>query len=69
MTQASHPTSRVNTTLRWSTDYGQTWPYALNINTGASGYSCLTSVDDNHIGVLYEKGIGPLWFVKIQLNV
>ncbi len=67
MSHASNASQRINTTLRWSMDYGKSWPYSLNINTGNSGYSCLTPVDDNHIGVIFENGIGPLWFVLIQL--
>ncbi|XP_072033995.1 sialidase-1-like [Amphiura filiformis] len=69
MSHANNDTQRVNTTLRWSMDYGKTWPYSMNVNPGDSGYSCLTRLSDNHIGLVYEKNIGPLWFVKIQLHL
>ena len=60
--------SRVNMTLRWSFDYGMTWAGFLSIYPKASEYSCLTSIDDNHIGLLYERdGYNKIGFAKIKL--
>ena len=59
---------RINLTLRWSSNVGDSWAGSLVINPGVSEYSCLTDVDDNHIGIMYEEGVNGLWFVKVQLN-
>lgn len=61
--------SRVNLTLHWSLDQGQSYPYLLNIYEKGSAYSCLTRIDPNHIGLVYEKdNYKYISFVKIQLN-
>lgn len=31
------------------------------------GYSCLTIIDDNHIGIIYE-GVRDLYFQKIPIT-
>ena len=66
---AFHLNKRVNMTLRWSADYGATWPGELQIYPGASAYPCLTSIDDNHVGLVYEKNnYKEISFVKVRLN-
>lgn len=61
--------SRINLTLHWSTDSGETYPHHFTIHPKGSGYSCLTTIDENHIGMVYEKDdIEYISFLKIQLN-
>ena len=60
---------RENMTLRWSLDLGASWPGLLQIYPGPSAYPCLSSIDYNHIGLLYEKNnYEQISFVKIRLN-
>ena len=55
-------------TIKASLDDGMTWPYELELNqTGGFGYSCLTMVDDNTVGILYE-GVKDLFFQKIPVG-
>lgn len=66
----NNPKSRTDFTIKASMDLGETWLPAnqLLIDTRKSyGYSALTKVDDDHIGVLYE-GIRSLEFVKIPVK-
>ncbi|XP_072033996.1 sialidase-1-like [Amphiura filiformis] len=66
---AFHIDKRVNMTVRWSLDLGDTWPGTLPIYPGSSAYPCLTSIDYNHIGLVYEKNdYKEISFVKIRLN-
>jgi len=61
--------SRVKMTIKASTDQGLTWPETSQIELfGPSGYgySCMTMVDENHIGILYE-GVKELYFQKIPV--
>lgn len=61
---------RYNITIKASLDLGETW---LPINKlliderQSYGYSSLTMVDENTIGILYE-GIKELYFVKVPVN-
>ena len=60
---------RVNMTVKASLDEGLSWPSAYWIELcGPSGYgySCLTMVDDQHVGILYE-GVKELYFQKIPV--
>jgi sialidase-1 len=63
-------TDRSHMTIKASLDGGLTWPAAyhheLNSATGY-GYSCMTMVDENTIGILYE-GTRELFFQKIPVN-
>jgi sialidase-1 len=61
---------RYNLTIKASLDLGQTWlpGHELLIDErDCYGYSSLTKVDDNTIGMLYE-GTGDLYFVKIPVS-
>ncbi|NMC37695.1 MAG: exo-alpha-sialidase, partial [Bacteroidales bacterium] len=61
--------SRTNMTIKASLDEGLTWPeeYQIEIYEPESfGYSCLTMIDDQTIGILYE-GTGELYFQKIAI--
>ena len=69
----SNPNSisnRNNITLKVSFDDGMTWPsekwILLDQNSG-KGYSCITSVDENTIGILYEGSKSDMVFQKINI--
>ncbi len=60
---------RVKMTIKMSTDLGMTWPDTQKIELcrpGGFGYSCLTMVDENHVGILYE-GVKELYFQKVPV--
>lgn len=62
--------SRVNMTIKASFDQGMSWPeeHHILLNEKQSfGYSCLTMVDDNTVGILYE-GVKELYFQKVPLD-
>ncbi len=57
-------------TLKVSNDEGLTWPekwHTLYDTRSGAGYSTLTQVDGEHIGVLYE-GPGGLYFLKYAIG-
>ncbi len=61
---------RFNMTLKVSNDEGMTWPkkwHTLYDARRGAGYSCLTQVDDDHVGVLYE-GVRELYFMKFSID-
>ncbi|KAM7384514.1 hypothetical protein PAMA_011731 [Pampus argenteus] len=77
-TNPSNEQQRINLTLRWSLTNGKPWnSKAVQIWSGPSGYSCMTSVDSGfpedrkYIYVIYEKGLKnydeTVSFVKIHL--
>ena len=60
-----HPTSR-----RALVDDGMIWPeehWILFDQYRSAGYSCITSIDENSIGILYESSQSDLAFIKINL--
>ena len=48
--------NRVNMAVRMSYDDGNTWPEARTVHPGPCAYSCLVSLPDGAIGLLYEGG-------------
>lgn len=61
--------NRVRMTVKASTDEGMSWPEDqwIELYTPSGyGYSCMTMVDENHVGILYE-GIKELYFQKIPV--
>ncbi len=61
---------RYNITIKASLDMGQTWLPANQLlidERQCYGYSSLTKIDDNTIGILYE-GTKDLYFVKVPVN-
>lgn len=61
---------RYNITIKASLDLGQTWLPADQLlidERQCYGYSSLTKIDDNTIGILYE-GIKNLYFVKLAVS-
>jgi sialidase-1 len=56
--------------LKASLDDGRTWPagYHVLIDAGESaGYSCLTMIDPQTIGLLYEGSRANLTFLRLPL--
>jgi sialidase-1 len=67
---ANTPSSRTNITIKWSADLGETWAKVNQLLIDERlcyGYSALTRVDENTIGLLYE-GSRDLYFVKVPVN-
>lgn len=62
--------ARINMTIKASLDQGHSWPeefqVLLNKNQGF-GYSCMTMVDENTVGILHE-GEKELYFQKISIS-
>lgn len=62
--------ARINMTIKTSLDRGHTWPeehqVLLNEHQGF-GYSCMTMVDENTVGILYE-GVKELYFQKVSVE-
>ena len=64
-------TGRHHTTVKVSFDDGMTWPekYRLLLDEGENrGYSCLTSIDEQTIGILYEGSQADMTFESIPLS-
>lgn len=62
---------REHITVKVSLDQGNSWPsqYWLMVDEGQGrGYSCLTLVDDETLGILYESSQADLVFQKIPLT-
>ena len=58
-------------TLKVSLDEGNSWPaehWLLLDEWKGRGYSCITSVDEKHIGVLYESSQADMVFQKIRIE-
>lgn len=58
-------------TLKVSFDEGMTWPeehWILFDQYRSAGYSCITSIDENSIGILYESSQSDLAFIKINIS-
>ena len=60
---------RRSMTIKGSPDDGKTWTTRLLIDEGSSaGYSCLTMIDEQTIGILYEGSRGRMTFQRIPLK-
>ena len=62
---------RHHMTIKVSRDDGMTWPsqhWLLLDEWNSFGYSCLTSVDEDTIGILYEGSGAQMVFQKISLK-
>jgi len=62
---------RQHMTIKVSDDEGMTWDekHVLLIDEGRGrGYSCMTSIDENTIGILYEGSQADLVFQRIKLS-
>ena len=61
---------RTHLTLKVSKDEGLSWPerfHTLYDARTGGGYSSLTQIDAEHIGVLYE-GVGELYFLSFRID-
>jgi len=62
---------RNHITIKASSDRGQTWPkeHRLLLDEGRSaGYSCLSMIDEDTIGILYEGSQAHMTFQRIPLS-
>ena len=58
-------------TLKVSFDDGKTWPedrWILYDEYRSAGYSTITSIDENTIGIFYESSQTHLAFIQITLD-
>ena len=63
--------ARNQLTLKFSLDEGMTWPeeyWLLLDEWGGFGYSCITSIDKETLGVVYEGSGAQIVFQKIKLS-
>lgn len=63
-------TARTHMTIKASLDGGLTWPETMQaelFRPAGYGYSCMTMVDENNIGIVYE-GVKELYFQKIAVS-
>jgi sialidase-1 len=60
---------RSNMTIKVSNDEGMTWPEKWHtlVDERSTAYSCLTRVDEDHIGLIYE-GPRELYFVRYSIE-
>lgn len=61
---------RRNLTIKGSVDQGMSWPatHQLLIDEGVSaGYSCLTRIDEQTLGILFEGSLANMVFMRIPL--
>ena len=62
------PDKRVHHSIRCSHDEGMTWPEVLEVDEGqGAGYSCMVSVDNETIGVIYEGSGANLVYQQIKI--
>ena len=62
---------RSDITIKMSIDDGMTWPEKFRVLLDAGrgrGYSCLTSLDERTIGILYESSRADLVFQKLAFD-
>jgi sialidase-1 len=63
------PDDRRNLTLRISYDGGATWTGAVLLDEGEGwGYSCLTMIDPDTVGILYESSQAHITFQAVPLK-
>ena len=58
-------------TIKSSQDRGETWPESrqLLLDVGASaGYSCMSMIDDDTVGILYEGSQAQMTFQRVLLS-
>ncbi|HPM11699.1 MAG TPA: sialidase family protein, partial [Paludibacter sp.] len=62
---------RRNITIKASLDYGMTWHDANQLLLDEDpgwGYSCLTMIDRETVGILYESSVADITFQAIKLS-
>ena len=61
---------RERMTIKISRDEGMTWPerhHTLIYEGNGRGYSCMTMIDDETVGILYESDLADMVFQKFRL--
>ena len=70
----SNPNSlsgRNHITIKSSNDRGLTWPADSQLlldEWGSAGYSCLSMIDDETVGILYEGSRAHMTFQRVKLS-
>ena len=67
----AHPAKRTNITIKASLDKGMTWPEENSIVLDKGdcwGYSCLTMIDKETVGILYESSRAHIYFQAVKLT-
>ncbi len=60
---------RCDITIKASLDGGVTWPFKLLLDEGYGwGYSCLTMIDFQTVGILYESSAAHITFQAVRLE-
>ncbi len=66
---AHNPRQRRDMTVRLSLDNGMTWPYSLLLDHyHGMGYSCMTLLDPETLGIFYESSQGSEIFQAIPIR-
>lgn len=61
--------SRDHMTVKMSLDGGITWPYSLLLDEFSSwGYSCLSLIDKDTVGILYESSTSQILFQAVKIS-
>ena len=67
----NHPEYRENITIKASPDDGNTWPSEYQVlleEFRGAGYSCMSMIDHETVGILYEGALANLTFMRIPLR-
>lgn len=67
----NHLKNRKNITIKASLDGGKTWKESNSLLLDSQdgwGYSCLTLVDKDHVGILYESSVAHMTYQLIPLK-
>ncbi|EPR65594.1 Sialidase [Cyclobacterium qasimii M12-11B] len=62
---------RYNITVKASHDEGLTWPYANQVLLDAQkgwGYSCMTMIDEDNLGIIYESSQAHMTFQILPIS-
>ena len=60
---------RNHTTIRLSRDNGLSWDGGILLDEEENwGYSCMTMIDDDTVGILYESSVSQLLFQAVKLK-
>jgi sialidase-1 len=63
------PQQRKNITIQMSLDGGVSWTRRILLDEGIGwGYSCLTMIDRETVGILYESSQAHLTFQAVKLS-
>ena len=61
--------SRDHMTIKMSLDGGVTWPYSILLDEFSSwGYSCMSMIDEQTVGILYESSTSQIVFQAVKLS-